>query len=144
MSQNPEALSPNAPLEEAARRILKTRYNGFPVVDEEGRLLGLVEVEDLLPRLETIPFSTVKALRFLDEWLDGDTLAEIYRRYQQIPVRAVMRTEVPTVGPDDPIDQALELFFSGKSTRLPVVDEKGRLVGVLSRSDILKVILKEV
>ena len=63
MTQDPVVLGPEATLEEAARRILETRYGGFPVVDGEGRLLGVVQVEELLPHPENVPFSDVEALQ---------------------------------------------------------------------------------
>jgi CBS domain-containing protein len=61
MTRAPETLSPKATLAEAARKILETRYGGFPVVDEKGRLVGLLQVEELLPRPENVPFSDVEA-----------------------------------------------------------------------------------
>lgn len=79
MTGAPETLRPEATLEEAARKILETRYGGFPVVDEEGRLLGLLQVEELLPRPENVPFSDVEALQLFGVWVDEGTLQEIYR-----------------------------------------------------------------
>ncbi|SDF26338.1 CBS domain-containing protein [Thermus arciformis] len=141
MTPNPETLGPEATLEEAARRLLETRYGGFPVVDEEGRLLGLLQVEELLPRPENVPFSDVEALQLFGEWVDEGVLAEIYRRYQRTPVKAVMRTEVPRVHPEDPLGKALEILLTTKVRHLPVVDGKDRVVGILTRSDFLKLIL---
>lgn len=141
MTPNPETLGPEATLEEAARRLLETRYGGFPVVDEEGRLLGLLQVEELLPRPENVPFSDVEALQLFGEWVDEGVLAEIYRRYQRTPVKAVMRTEVPRVHPEDPLGKALEILLTTEVRHLPVVDGKDRVVGILTRSDFLKLIL---
>lgn len=141
MTPSPETLGPEATLEEAARRLLETRYGGFPVVDGEGRLLGLLQVEELLPRPENVPFSDVEALQLFGEWVDEDVLAEIYRRYQRTPVKAVMRQEVPRVHPEDPLGKALEILLTTEVRHLPVVDGKDRVVGILTRSDILKLIL---
>lgn len=69
MTQDPVVLGPEATLEEAARRILETRYGGFPVVDGEGKLLGVVQVEELLPHPENVPFSDVEALQLFGEWV---------------------------------------------------------------------------
>jgi CBS-domain-containing membrane protein len=102
MTRAPETLSPKATLAEAARKIPETRHEGFPVVDEEGRLLGLLQVEELLPRPENVPFSDVEALQLFGEWVDEGTLQEIYRRYQSTPVEAVMLKEIPRVHPRTP------------------------------------------
>jgi CBS domain-containing protein len=141
MTRAPEILRPKATLEEAARKILETRYGGFPVVDEEGQLLGLLQVEELLPRPENVPFSDVEALQLFGEWVDEDTLQEIYRRYQSTPVEAVMLKEIPRVHPEDPLGKALQVLLTTEVRHLPVVDREDKVVGILTRSDILKLIL---
>jgi CBS domain-containing protein len=141
MTRNPETLGPEATLEEAARRLLETRYGSFPVVDGEGRLLGLLQVEELLPRPENVPFSDVEALQLFGEWVDEGVLQEIYRRYQKTPVKAVMRTDLPRVHPETPLGKALEILLTSEVRHLPVVDGEDRVVGLLSRSDFLKLIL---
>jgi CBS domain-containing protein len=140
MTRAPETLSPRATLAEAARKILETRYGGFPVVDEEGRLLGLLQVEELLPRPENVPFSDVEALQLFGEWVDEGTLQEIYRRYQSTPVEAVMLKEIPRVHPEDPLGKALQVLLTTEVRHLPVVDRENRVVGILTRSDFLKLI----
>jgi CBS domain-containing protein len=140
MTRAPEILRPKATLEEAARKILETRYGGFPVVDEEGRLLGLLQVEELLPRPENVPFSDVEALQLFGEWVDEGTLQEIYRRYQSTPVEAVMLKEIPRVHPEDPLGKALQVLLTTEVRHLPVVDRENRVVGILTRSDFLKLI----
>jgi CBS domain-containing protein len=140
MTRAPEILRPKATLEEAARKILETRYGGFPVVDEEGRLLGLLQVEELLPRPENVPFSDVEALQLFGEWVDEGTLQEIYRRYQSTPVEAVMLKEIPRVHPEDPLGKALQVLLTTEVHHLPVVDRENRVVGILTRSDFLKLI----
>ena len=141
MTRAPEILRPKATLEEAARKILETRYGGFPVVDEEGRLVGLLQVEELLPRPENVPFSDVEALQLFGEWVDEGTLQEIYRRYQSTPVEAVMLKEIPRVHPEDPLGKALQVLLTTEVRHLPVVDQEDKVVGILTRSDILKLIL---
>ena len=140
MTRAPETLSPKATLAEAARKILETRYGGFPVVDEEGRLLGLLQVEELLPRPENVPFSDVEALQLFGEWVDEGTLQEIYHRYQSTPVEAVMLKEIPRVHPEDPLGKALQVLLTTEVRHLPVVDRENRVVGILTRSDFLKLI----
>lgn len=141
MTREPETLGPENTLEEAARRLLEKRYGSFPVVDGKGRLLGILQVEDLLPRPENVPFSDVEALQLFGEWVGEGFLEDIYRRYQRTPVRAVMRTAVPQVRPEDPVGKALEALLTSEVRHLPVVDGEGRVVGILTRSDFLKLIL---
>lgn len=141
MTPNPDTIGPEATLEEAARRILEKRYGSLPVVDREGCLLGLLQVEELLPHPENIPFSDVEALQLFGEWVDGEFLEDIYRRYQKTPVKAVMRTDIPRLHPEDPVGKALETLLTCEVRHLPVVDQGNRVVGILTRSDFLKLIL---
>lgn len=141
MTPSPETIGPEATLEEAARRLLETRYGSLPVVDKEGHLLGLLQVEELLPRPENVPFSDVEALQLFGEWVDEEVLQEIYRRYQKTPVKAVMRTDLPRVHPETPLGKALEILLTSEIRHLPVVDSGNRVVGILTRSDFLKLIL---
>lgn len=142
MTANPDTIGPEATLEEAARKILEKRYGSLPVVDQEGHLLGLLQVEELLPHPENIPFSDVEALQLFGEWVDGEFLEDIYRRYQKTPVKAVMRTDIPRVHPEDPVGKALETLLTSEVRHLPVVDQGNRVVGILTRSDFLKLILR--
>ncbi len=141
MTPSPVTVGPDLPLAEVAQRLLQTRYGGFPVVDGEGRLLGLVQVEDLLPRPENIPFSDVEAYQLFGEWVDAHLLEKIYQRYQQHAVQAVMRRDVPWVSPEDPLGKALEILVQTEIRRLPVVEGE-RVVGILTRSDFLKLFLR--
>ncbi|GAB5603764.1 CBS domain-containing protein [Thermus sp. FJN-A] len=142
MTKNPDTIGPEATLEEAAQRILEKRYGSLPVVDKEGCLLGLLQVEELLPHPENVPFSDVEALQLFGEWVDGDFLESIYRRYQKTPVKAVMRTDIPRLHPEDPVGKALEALLTSEVRHLPVVDQGNRVVGILTRSDFLKLILR--
>ncbi len=144
MTKDPVVVPEEATLEEAARIFVKNRYGGLPVVDREGRLQGVLQVEELLPRPENIPFSDVEAWQLFGQWVDGDALEEVYRRYQNTRVKEVMRKEVPRVHPEDPLGKALEILLTTDFHHLPVVDKEGKVVGILSRSDFLKFFLKEV
>ncbi|GAA5334877.1 MULTISPECIES: CBS domain-containing protein [Thermus] len=142
MTPSPDTIGPEATLEEAARRILEKRYGSLPVVDREGYLLGLLQVEELLPRPENIPFSDVEALQLFGEWVDESFLEDIYRRYQKTPVKAVMRTDIPRVHPEDPAGKALGVLLTTEVRHLPVVDRENKVVGILTRSDFLKLFLR--
>ncbi|MER3452034.1 MAG: histidine kinase [Thermus sp.] len=144
MDKNPVVVPEEATLEEAARILLKNRYGGLPVVGQGGRLKGVLLVEDLLPKPENLPFSDVEALQLFGEWVDEGALEEVYRRYQATRVKEVMRKEVPWVHPKDSFGKALEILLTTDFHHLPVVDKEGKVVGILSRSDFLKFILKEV
>ncbi len=143
MSPNPLVAGPEEPISVVARKLLENRFGGLPITDEEGKLLGVLEVDDLLPHPELIPHSDVRALKLFDDWIDPGDFAEIFHRYEKTPVKNVMRTKVPTLRPDDCLWHALKTLIENQYRRVPVVDEENRVIGVLTRSDFLRLFLEE-
>ncbi len=141
MTPNPLVVEADTPIAEAAALMLKNRFGGLPVV-EAGKLVGVVESDDLLPKPELIPHSEVEALRLFEDWIDPGDYAEIFRRYQNNPVRVAMREHPPTVHPKDRLWNALKTLVENDFRRLPVVDDEGRVVGILTRSDFLRLFLE--
>lgn len=121
--------TPEMPLKEAARLMSKNSVSGLPVVDQNYRVVGVVSEGDFVARagaqarvglLDVVLGRGVKAV-------DSETVQE------------VMTSRVHTV--DQSVDHptAARLMQRRGIKRLPVVDKDGRLVGIVSRSDILKV-----
>jgi len=143
MTPEPLAVGPEAPIAQAARKMLENRFGGLPVTDAEGKLLGVIEADDLLPHPEFIPHSDVEALKLFEDWIDPGDYAEIFHRYEKTPVKAAMRTRVPTLRPDEGLWHALKTLIENDFRRVPVVDEANRVVGILTRSDFLRLFLEE-
>lgn len=134
--------TPDESLYEAARRMLDNRVNGLPVVTkEDGVLAGLIELEDLLPDLEMVPFSTVRALRLFSKWVDGHNLAELRPAFEQMKVRDIMRLNPPRLPDDATVETAMTLLQKKNLRHLLIVDQKKALVGVVTRSDFLRILL---
>ncbi|HIE37993.1 MAG TPA: CBS domain-containing protein [Anaerolineales bacterium] len=116
MTPNPIVLRPGSdPL--AGMALCKSGgFRRLPVVDEEGRLVGIVTENDLRLFLSTAPSPGVMQ--------------------RQHRVEQVMRSPVITVAPDYPLEEAARLMIQHDIGGLPVVQEDGRLVGIITRSDI--------
>lgn len=115
-------LSPDRDVFEAVRLLLKHRISGAPVVDAEGRLLGV--------------FSERCSLHVL---LDA--------AYDSLPttrVGAFMDTEPRTVKPETDLLSIAQVFLLTSARRLPVVDDEGILLGQISRRDVLAAALKQI
>jgi CBS domain-containing protein len=104
---------------DAISLLLKHRISGMPVVDDSGKLVGVLSERDCLKTL-----------------FDA--------QYHNLPtalVKDLMSVELETIRPDTDVLKIAELFLQGRFRRLPVVD-KGQLVGQVSRRDVLRVIQK--
>jgi len=126
----------DTPYKELIRLLAERRVSALPVVGAERQVLGVVSEADLLLKQEH-PADAFQRF-FLERKRDrlqrakahGATAAELMTR------------PAITVGPEVPIAQAARLLRKHLVRRLPVVDRLGRLVGIVSRSDLLRVFLR--
>jgi CBS domain-containing protein len=116
----PVTVRPEATLAEAEAILEKNGYNSLPVVDEQGRLLGVVTSLDLL-RSFAFPEDTILP-RF----------SEVMRR----PVASVMSRDAQTVCPRTPLTRVLQKLVDSRNKSFPVVDDD-RVVGVVAREDVM-------
>ena len=111
MTSNPTAITPDTTAQEAAR-LLKTENIGALPIVEDGRLTAVVTDRDL-------------AVRVLAEGRGAET-----------PVREVASQDLVTIDPQQNLDEAARLMAEHQVRRLPVVEEDGRLVGILAQKDL--------
>ncbi len=122
---------PVTPLEEAARVLLQHVFTALPVVDIQQRLLGILYEVDLLPMVAS-------DVEFLDSAAQG-LLREPPGRLEGT-VETVMRREVLRLAPNASIRTAAHAMLSQEVQQLPVVDDAGMLVGIISRIDLLRTV----
>ncbi len=111
-------LSPETQIMKAVDFLLRHRVTGAPVVDSEGRLMGIITETDLL--------------RLVTEGIQGQPPTEA-------TVAEYMTTDVVTVRPTVDIYYVAGIFLNNKFRRLPVVKD-GKIVGAITRYDLLRVI----
>lgn len=126
MSSPAITIEPDIPASLALRKMLEHEIRRLPVVDDEGRLLGLVTDRDLRGALE--PWSVPHPARAYEPPA-SDPL-----------VRDVMRKAVAVVTPRDSVREAARLMHDLKVTGLPVVEGR-RCVGVITVQDLLEVLV---
>ncbi|WP_306191495.1 MULTISPECIES: CBS domain-containing protein [unclassified Streptomyces] len=129
------------PFKEIARMLVDHRISGLPVVDEEDRVIGVISETDLMSRQAQAPGAHEPPRR---QWLSGLS-ASGRRRAAKASARTAgqLMTEPPvTVHADDTIVEAARTMARRQVERLPVVDEEDRLVGIVTRRDLLRVFLR--
>jgi CBS domain-containing protein len=120
----------------AAIEIMLTRHvSGLPVVDGDGRLVGVLTEGDLLRRAETGTEPTRP--RWLDFIMGPARLAEDYVRTHSRRVADLMTHDVVTVSPETTLADVVALMESHRIKRLPVL-HGGTLVGIVTRTDLLR------
>jgi CBS domain-containing protein len=112
-------------------------YNALPVVDESRRVLGLVSSADLVPKIE---FAGTEEQPHLFE---GRQHRSARDKAAGTAAAELMTSPAVTVLPQTTLVEAAKIMESAGLRRLPVVDELGRLIGMVTRSDLLKVFLRD-
>lgn len=112
MTLNPAACEPSTPLRLVAQLMTDHDCAAIPVT-ESGRLIGIVTDRDI----------TTRAVALRDD-------------AALLPARECMSTPVIAVGPDDSIETAAMMMTENVIHHLPVIDEKGMLLGILAQSDL--------
>jgi CBS domain-containing protein len=130
MTRNVVAVRKDARFKDIVQVMRARRFSAFPVLDDNNKVVGVVSEDDLLIREGfRVPGSGPKfLLRHADRAkADGLTAAEL------------MTAPAITIRPDADVAQAARIMHTKHVKRLPVVTETGRLVGVVSRVDLLGV-----
>ncbi len=136
MRREVATVRPDSPVTEAVELLLDKDFTALPVINGQGRVVGMVSDTDLLTRGGMTVTLSLKRATDLD-YVRGlhDSLDNPARK-----VSEVMTREVVTVSPDMILGRAAKVMVEKRLKRLPVVDGEGKLVGILGRLDILNTI----
>lgn len=135
MTRKVLCVTPSDSVRAAARLMLENHVSGLPVTDDQGHVVGMLTEGDLLERGEMATEPGVSPWRAL--WLGPQRLAERYVHAHGRTVQEVMTCDVIAVGGETPLGEVVALMESRGIRRLPVL-ENGRLVGIISRADLLR------
>lgn len=131
MTTHVVAVRKDASFKEMVARMRESRISAFPVIDQEGRVIGVVSEADMLDKeadhaAARAPLAAVLRFREHDK-ATGITAAEL------------MTSPPVTIGPEAPVEEAARLMRDRRVKRLPVINATGHLIGIISRSDVLSV-----
>lgn len=114
---------------EAVARMVRRKIRHLPVVERDGRLVGVVTDRDLRHRL------------FEPRVMKEIGTVSVDQILKTVPVKDIMSAPVVTVGPQDELETAARVMLEDKVGSLPVV-ENGRVVGIITETDLLRQIVR--
>jgi len=137
MTSRVETVGPTAGFKAVVERLRARGVSAFPVTDEAGIVLGVVSEADLLLKEERA------ALGARRRPLEGRRTREQPAKAAATPATALMTSPAVTIRAEAQVVQAARLMRRHGVKRLPVVDEEGRAVGIVSRCDLLSVFARD-
>ena len=136
MSTDVATVRQGTPFKDVARLLARRDVSALPVVDRDGHVLGVVSEADLLVKQGTQEIEWTRSLR---TWWRG---RRNLRRATATTAGQLMTSPAVTVDTNSTVAGAARLLTAHNIKRLPVVDEDGKLVGIVSRKDLLTVFLR--
>ncbi len=140
----PITVKPSDLVETVLKLLEEKHISGLPVVDDQGQVVGVVSEADLL--FKEKPIRMPLYLTFLDSIIYLEPLDKFKQQLKKnlgVLVEDVMTSKPNTISSDAPVSQAAELMLTKRINRLPVLDETGKLVGIVTRNDLLKALRVE-
>ena len=141
MDPDPVTVTPDSSAEDVARLLGEHELHGVPVVDGDGRVVGIVTENDLVLSDEEGDLHIPHYVELFGGLIFLEPLREFRSRLRKATATTaadLMTAKPTTIGPDADLHEAGRIISRSGHNRLPVVGEDGRLVGVISRADVLR------
>lgn len=139
MTQNVITVTVDDSVEKCANLLLESNISGLPVLDTKGKVVGMITEGDLIRRA-----SRIKAPGYL-EILGGMIYLGSPKKFVDEIMRAMsfsagelMTQKLIAVDPENTLEEAATLMIKNEVSRLPVIDAHEKLVGIVSRRDIMR------
>ncbi|MGD9212099.1 MAG: CBS domain-containing protein [Desulfobacteraceae bacterium] len=141
MTQDVITVTPKTEITQAARILIEKHINGLPVVDDSGKLLGLICQSDIIAQQKKMPIPSL--FTFLDGYIALSSIKQLEREVRKIAavtVEEAMSSNPVTVRPDSNLETVAALMVDHNYHTLPVVSE-GCLVRILGKEDVLRILV---
>jgi len=140
MTREVVTLRPDQRIEEVADVLADRQIGAAPVVDEKGKIVGLLRDEDLILSEANLHVPTVITFLGADFVLPSSLhhFEDDFKKAAGATAADVMTTEFHTAKPDDDLEDLATLMHERDVTHVPVVDVDGKLVGIVARGDLVR------
>lgn len=136
-------VSPETSIEDLAKLLENRKIGGVPVVDRDGRLVGIITQSDLVGRARELELPP--AINILDFHIYLQIPSHLFRRVEKMlgtTVGEVMSPQPLTVSPDTPVPRIAALIAREQVHTIPVM-EQGKIVGIIGKMDLVRALARE-
>lgn len=146
MSTPPISISGEKTLKEAIELLAEKQISGFPVVDEKNKVIGIISDTDIIRYSQKLSIVTHTSLSgWVSPYIDVDDLASMRKGYDlfgKTKVKEIMTKKVFSVHEDADAPDVAKLMNRRNINRIPVVNNDGSLVGIVTRADMVQCMAK--
>ena len=141
MTKEVVTVTPDTDITQAAKLLLDNHFNGLPVVDDKGRLIGIICQDDLIVQQKRLPLPSL--FTFFDGLIPLTSYRSLEKEVDKIIASKVSQAMTPdplTIGPDASLEDIATLMVNNNIHTLPVL-EGGRIVGIIGKEDVLRTLM---
>ena len=134
----------DASVEELSELLVQNRISGVPVIDEKGKLVGIATEGDLIIRDSDLHFP--RYFKLLDSIIYLESLNKFKRNLKKFlgtKVEDVMSAQVRTIKEEKLVSDAANMMIKYNINRVPVLDSKDELAGIVTRADIVRSMIQQ-
>ncbi|MGO9386982.1 MAG: CBS domain-containing protein [Methanobacterium sp.] len=133
-----------------AQTLRENKISGAPIVDKEDKVIGIISEGDIMRLLEVHSPRINLILPSPLDWIElpirmkyeFDEIAEDMNKAASVHISEIMTKKVITTKEDDDISDAAQLMDTHSVNRLPVVDDEGKLIGIVTRGDLISALVR--
>ena len=137
-------------ISDVAQQLRDNKISGAPIVDDDNKVIGIVSEGDIMrllevhsPRLNLILPSPLDLIELpIRMKYEMDEIAEDMNRAASVLIGEIMTKNVYTIKEDDDISDAAQFMDTHSVNRLPVVDDEDKLIGIITRGDLISAMVR--
>jgi len=142
MTRDVVTVNRSASVTDVARLLVEHKVSGMPVVDEEHRVVGMITEGDLIYKDKKVHMPAFLEILGGVIYLENpQRIVNDLKKMTATKVAEVMTSKVYTVKEDATMEDIATIMVERQVNRLPVVDQAGKLVGIISRQDLVKAMI---
>lgn len=132
-------VTPETSIGGLSKILLENKISGVPVIDKEGKLIGIVSEADIIRENIKVQFPFYFDPLMVSGYISNfEKYSEDIKDYLDIKVELIMNHHVKTSNLLTPVSEVADIMISNKVNRIPVIDENKKVVGIITRADIIK------
>ena len=139
MTKKVITIDQDASIEELSGLLLDNNISGVPVVDNDGKMIGIATEGDIIVRDTDLHFP--RYFKLLDSIIYLESLTKFknsLKKHLAIKVSEIMTSDVISCSPETPVDDIANTMVENKINRIPVLSADGKPAGIITRADIIK------